>query len=174
LRRVNDLAAGVAPGPLNLPYERVTMTEAPRVKRKYVKSGAPRKPRTPNRFKYEAAIKRIFDLFVCKFLQQVTLQEEESRVKQGIRAFFAADVRIVSFCKATEAFKMPGRTWRSLEEPNVHVAGVGRRHVPKGAALTVRLDERMPDRCEVEWDAQVFVMSQAEWLMVKEKLKPIA
>lgn len=125
-----------------------------------------------NRFGPTDTLKRIYELFVRPFIKQYVTHDSLENV--AIDAFFNSTDRKVYFCKAKEPFRISGPSWASESEPFRLVPGAGRRHVEKGQPLVLRLDRRTPDRSELEFDGQVFVLSKAELALIQEKIEVVA
>jgi hypothetical protein len=129
--------------------------------------------RAHRRIRGTVASRGIFKLFVKPFLKHFALPEEHSAWKQGIEAFFNVNERPIMWCKATETFKLPGEMWVNQSQPTKRIAGTGNRIVTRGAPLVVRLDLTVSNKNEIEFREQVFVLTDAEYNAIKDKLKPI-
>ena len=130
-----------------------------------------RKPRAPNKLKSTESIQELFDGYLKPFLDHYTLHHEQRRMKEGAEAFFSVASRPVTWCKSREAFKMPGTMWVDTSHPTALIDGVGRRYVKPESELIVRLDEQRPDHNEIEFDEQVFVLTDAEFFTIRDHLR---
>lgn len=145
------------------------MTYQKKTRRKYIRK------HTKNRYGYGDEIKAIFDLFIKPILKQFHYKDEEMEMREGINWFFNSNSRSLYFCKAKESFSMPGRMWKSLSHPGILVPGTSwGRYVEKGARLVTREDDTMPDRNEIEFNGNMFVLTKAEWNVIEPKLERIA
>ncbi len=115
----------------------------------------------------------IYKLFVKPFLDAYNLKEHQTSFKEGIEAFFNVEQRPIMWCKALEAFKIPGEMWASPSEPYKKIVGTGDRLVHRGGVVVVRQDLTVKDKNEIEFKDQVFVLTDAQFAVIKEKLKPI-
>lgn len=118
--------------------------------------------------------KALYQWFVKPFLKEYTLPADASHWKEGLLAFFNVDRRPIVWARAKEAFKMPGQMWSSQSQPYKLVEGTGDRVVYRGAPLIVRRDLTAPDRNEIEFREQVFVLTEAQYNVIREKLEVIA
>jgi hypothetical protein len=126
-------------------------------------------------------IQKIYEWFIRPLAMTVehsnySGEEEEIKLPERIRVVFGTGMREVFFCRANCAFRLPGGVWRNLSTPSDIVYGdvMTRRLVRKGDPLVYRRDSRTPERCEVEFSEQVFVMTEAEFNVVREKLEILA
>ena len=115
----------------------------------------------------------IYKLFVKPFLNQYTLHHGQNSFKEGLEAFFNVNSRPIIWCRAQEAFKMPGEMWASSSQPYKKVIGTGDRLVHRGSVVVVRRDLTVKDKNEIEYKDQVFVLTDAQYEVIKEKLKPL-
>lgn len=129
--------------------------------------------RSPNKLKPTDALQSFYHNFLKPFLGEFKLHEGQKQFEEGVEAFFNVEARPILWCRATSAFRMPGKMWRTPSEPYTLVEGVGRRQVTVGSAVVVRLDAAMPARVDVEFDDQVFVLTHAELAVIQTKLKPV-
>ncbi len=134
----------------------------------------PRHKGSINKVGSTIAIRKIWRFFVRRFLAEYTLPPDEKSHEGGVEAFFNLPNRRVAFCRASEAFTIPGPKWASDEQPYLLIPGVGKRAVPKGAGFVLRVDKAMPERNEIEFEDQVFVMSLAQLMAIKDRIKVIA
>lgn len=117
---------------------------------------------------------KIYQWFIKPFLKGFTLTEDELEGEKGIEAFFDIENRKVVFCKATRSFTIPGPMWASPSQPYKLVPGVGRRYVTKGQGFVLRMDRATPDRSEVEFEEQVFVLSRAQLAAIQDFIKVVS
>lgn len=129
----------------------------------------PRKKRRPSTVPYTDAIKTIKNWFIEPFIRGLEMDRYSMDWETGVRHFFSSETREIGIYRAMEPLQMPGK--RQTEVPAFYVVGEGRRQVKIGQTLLARIDEQMPDRVDVEYDEQVFLLSAAEWQFVSEKLK---
>ncbi len=129
---------------------------------------------TPNKVKSTAAIRFLWQHFVKVFLSMYTMPPDEKSHEGGVEAFFGLPDRRVAFCRAAESFTIPGPMWESLDQPYILIPGVGKRAVPKNAGFVLRVDKAMPNRSELEFEDQVFVLSRAQLSAIKDKIRVIA
>lgn len=115
-----------------------------------------------------------FKLFLKPFLSELTLGDEQTNAVEGIEAFFSATTRKVMYVKASESFTIPGPMWASLEQPTRLVPGTGRRYMAKGQYGVLRMDKTMPERSEIEFEEQVFVLTRAHLSYILEKLTVVS
>lgn len=132
------------------------------------------RPRKSNRksprLEATPALKDIYNFFVKPFERAYCSQWHENTFSETVEAFFNTQSRNLSFCKASMSFTMPGGMWRAENRPYELIRGTGRRHIKTGDALVVRTDEATPNRCELEFDEQIFVLTKAEFDVIKTKL----
>jgi len=128
----------------------------------------------PRRTVYGNAIKAIFLKFVKPLAERVT-SDTELPFDYGLKHVFSCQTRQVWFAKAVRSFRMPGKTWKG-EDHRKLITGVGNRQIKKGEPFVVRFDTMMHNRCEVESTNQniIFVMTHAQWTVIKEHLEFIA
>lgn len=93
--------------------------------------------------------------------------------KKMVDAFFLVETRDVHWCRAIEQFMIPGLMWESLSRPSRLIPGTGRRHVLPGHKFILRTDDTMPERNEIEYMDQVFVLSEAQLMAIREKFEAI-
>lgn len=130
--------------------------------------------RGPNKLYSTEAARALYALFVKPFFNAFTLRPDQDYWREGLEHFFSIHTRKIVWYRAEQSFYMPGSMWASLSHPYVTVQGTGSRYVAQGKGLWVRTDEAMPDRNEVEFEDQVFVLTNAELQVIKEKLKAVA
>jgi len=132
-----------------------------------------KRQRAHRRIGSTVASRGIYKLFVKPFIEAMHFNEEQSKFKEGIDAFFSVNDRPITWCKAIETFKLPGDMWATQSQPYKHIKGTGNRIVTKGAALILRQDLRN-ERHEIEFKDQSFVLTNAEFEVIKDKIKAIA
>lgn len=141
---------------------------------KYLSKNKQKRVRGPNRLYSTPAAIALYRGFVRPFMDAFTFSDiERTRWIEGIEKFFNIDSRRIVWCRAKESFYIPGPMWATTSQPYNKIPGVGRRYVNVGAALYVRQDTERPDFNEVEFDNQVFVLTDAQLRVVEEKLEPI-
>jgi hypothetical protein len=141
--------------------------------RKYKKKLV-RKRRAPNKIKETNAGNTLYRFFIRPFLDRFSLLEEQLEFKEGMEAFFGYPGRRLAWCKAKEGFTLPGLMWADPSIPHKLIPGTGRRYVPKGAGVIVRLEEGRKDYNEIEFDEQVFVLTDAHLAIVNPYLEIVA
>jgi hypothetical protein len=129
--------------------------------------------RAPNKIGATVALKQLYDKFFKPFMRHFDPKNDWDVLTEGAEAFFGLPYRRIAWCKATEAFKLPGGVWASQSEPHKVYQGAGRRHVRKGDSLVIRRDMKLKKN-EVEFDEQVFVLTDAELAFIEEKIAIIA
>lgn len=130
--------------------------------------------RGPDKLYETPASVALWQRFVRPFLESFTMLSHERLFEDGPAYFFNVDGRRIQWCKCVTQFKMPGAMWLSESEPFFTIEGTGKRDVRPGAALIVRTDGALPDRNEIEYADQIFVLTDAELAFVHEKLKVLA
>ncbi len=133
-----------------------------------------RPPNAPSKVGSTPALKDLYISFLKPFLSQYYIHEEQTLMAEGVEGFFSVKSRPISWCKAKRSFTMPGYMWRSPSRPFDFIEGVGRRYVKPGSSVVIRSDANLPDKHDVEFDEQVFVLSDAELSVVKEYLEVLA
>ncbi len=121
--------------------------------------GRPKGSRAPYKETEEGL--RIHELFLKPFCREHTLEEGQTNAVEGIEAFFNVHTRRVYYVRANKSFTIPGGMWASLEQPTRIVPGVGRRYMAAAQTGVLRVDKTMPDRSELEFEDQVFVLTSA-------------
>ena len=130
----------------------------------------PKRYRSPNKVKPTEETRAFFRYFLRPFVEALTYSTNEQESIQGYERFFHFDSRRVHYAKAERSFTMPGALWADEGQPFTRVLGTGRRRVERGDLLLVRVDATTPDRCEVEFDNQVFVLTEPQYDVVAEHL----
>lgn len=131
-----------------------------------------RKKRAPNKIKDTPALTALYDYFVKPFLRDYHLHLEQFETQEGYEAFFSVNERATLWCICHTSFTMPGDSWLDTSHPYNVVKGVpGRRYVKPGDGVVVRLDKRLPDRNEVEFDEQVFVLTRAQLAHINQYMR---
>lgn len=133
-----------------------------------------RKKRAPNKLPGTSALIHLYQKIVRPFLNRYTLHEEQRELKEGIEGFFGLPQRRVVWCEVIEPFTMPGVMWITPSHPLKLIGGTGRRYAKRGDDFVLRLDEHRPDHNEIEFDEQVFVLTDAELDAISHKYKPRA
>lgn len=110
----------------------------------------------PRRTLYSNSAKVIYTRFIKPLVNSMALGYDDNIFVESIARFFVVKTRTVLFCKAKEGFSVPGKSWS--EHPNVIEWGALTRQVKKGSALVVRYDELMPNRAELEYGNEIFIM----------------
>lgn len=118
------------------------------------------------------ATRGIYKLFIKPFLNNYTLVEGQT-FKDGIDAFFNVSQRPVLWCRALDAFKIPGVMWESSSQPYRRIDGTGNRMVAKGDSFILRQDLTVADKHEIEFKEQHFVLTDAQYEVIKDKIKAI-
>lgn len=128
--------------------------------------------------RYGTSIRQFYRLFIEPFTKAYSFSEdqheEEDIPRLGVEAFFGVEFRSVLWARARSKFEMPGAVWDSLDKPHIIYAAGGRRNVNKGDELIVREDIRTPDRTDIEFDGQVFMLTAAQYQVIKPKIERIA
>lgn len=133
-----------------------------------------KRKRGPNRLKETEAFKLFYSGVLQPFFRRYTLNDEQSYLRDGVEAFFNTQTRSTLWCAAVESFTLPGLMWSDPSHPFHLVQGVGRRYVKKGDGFVLRQDSELPDRNEIEFEEQVFVLTEAELNAIKSKFKTVA
>lgn len=137
------------------------------------KSKLPRKPRAPNKIRHTDSLVLLYQKIVRPFLDMVYLHPEQRELKEGVETFFSVTSRPITWAHATESFTLPGPMWRDQSHPFNLLPGTGRRYVKAGDGVCVRQDANK-NTVEIEFEEQVFVLTEAQFAVIKEKLKPRA
>lgn len=120
----------------------------------------------------------LYKLFIKNIVgRQLTnsgvITDAQSFFKTAVESFFLVDERDVRICRAKLPFNIPGPRWESLSNPSRLIPGDGVRHVPVGATFVLRTDIDMPERSELEFKDQVFVLSGAQLNALREKFEDV-
>lgn len=143
------------------------MTATPRRKRVLTR---------PKRTIYGNAIRTLFERFIRPLAQRLNKTEDDQSLKTAIEGVFNYKTRSVTFSRATRAFRMPGKTWKGGRQDWLEV-GVHQRWMKKGDTFIVRVDDIMFNRVEIEKGKEegvIFVLTHAQWTVIKEHLEVIS
>lgn len=118
------------------------------------------------------AYKKIFSKILAPLIRLVQGGNSDKRPSGAVLDFlFDAENRLVVFAKAKSAFKMPGRPWDSLDFPHTSNHITKKRDVATGNQMVIRLDKRSVDNyCEIEYNKTVFVLTKAQWSVIRPKV----
>jgi hypothetical protein len=131
----------------------------------------PKRYRSPNKIKPTEVTATFWRYFLKPFAEAYNYAQGQEERVEGYAAFFGASHVRVAYGRARQPFKMPGTQWAETSGPKRFIDGTGRRHVKVGDVFVLRFDAKYPDRCEIEFDEQVFVLNEAQYDAIAEYIK---
>ena len=133
-----------------------------------------RKGRKPRFIPRNGIDHQFYNLFLKPFMRNYVFTDGQNHFSEGIKAFFGAHYRSVYWCRATQPFELPGWIWRTPDDPSIRYPAGGNRRVTKGNQLVIREDLRTPNRIDIEFKNQVFMLKKSQWDVIQEKIQRIA
>lgn len=124
--------------------------------------------------RHSADFQEIVRLFIKPLLNMPDM--ETLSVNERLNVIFGVKFREILLARALTGFDMPGKVYTPGEfrPPMTH-----EQRVPKTASLVIRLDERTPDRIDVEvihrdGFSVVFVLTKLEYINILGKFEEVA
>lgn len=121
--------------------------------------------RKPRSVPVSDELRKIALWFIKPIVRYVNIEEVDNVLEKATGIFFNVDTRTVYFARALHKFRMPGRLEGHSSKIN--------REVSTGAPLIVRIDETRPDRNEIVYRDQLFVLSQTQYSLIQERLEVV-
>ena len=133
------------------------------------------------------AIKRLFISPLIKYLMQASerynlagitsTQATDKPLKECLETIFGTMYRDIVPARATKSFAMPGLMWGDAGLVDAAKPTTDQAHIRVEAALFVRIDERMPNRIDIELavgeHGRMFTLSNVEYRSIRPYLKEL-
>lgn len=128
-----------------------------------------------NNSKNYSELMRFFVMPLVNALDLGDDPNEKMSFQERIQFIFGAKHRDIVMAVAKVDFKMPGKVWFEDNPGDMVEPTTLQTRVLKGTPLMVRLDERSPDRIDIERcdDSIVFSLTRAEYASIVDNLQEI-